>query len=75
MSLKRAADVLTTLLVGLLVGTYVAAKVHFFSRFGVVGLADYVVEHWPYWATLAGVAGLIAVVSRLVDNPERDRRA
>ncbi len=69
MSLKRLADFLVTLLVLVLVGTYVAAKVHFFRRFGVVGLAGYIAEHWPYWAALGAIAALIAVVSRLVDNP------
>ena len=66
---ERSATSLVTLLGLVLVGTYVAAKVHFFRRFGVLGVAGYIVEHWPYWAALGVIAALVAVVSRLADNP------
>jgi hypothetical protein len=37
---------------------YVGAKIHFFSRFGVVSLGDYLDAHWYFWAGMAMVAGV-----------------
>ena len=37
---------------------FVGAKIHFFTRYGVLGPGQYVEEHWPFWAGMAVVAGV-----------------
>jgi hypothetical protein len=36
---------------------YVGAKIHFFSRFAVLRLGDYLEERWYFWAGMALAAG------------------
>jgi hypothetical protein len=42
---------------------YLGAKIHFFSRFGTTGIGDYLEEHWYFWAGMAVVATLGALLS------------
>jgi hypothetical protein len=44
---------------------YVAAKIHFFTRFGTTDLDGYLSEHWPYSAGLAAIAALAWVLASL----------
>ena len=59
------ALLLTTVLV------YLAAKVHFFTRFNASHVDLYVSEHWPLWATM----DLLAVLALLLLRVARDQRA
>jgi hypothetical protein len=56
------------------VGLYVAAKVHFFTRFGATDLNGYIAEHWPYSAGLVALVWAIAWLNRKtgVDTSEKD---
>jgi hypothetical protein len=36
---------------------YVGAKIHFFTRYGVLGPGEYVEEHWLFWAGMAIIGG------------------
>jgi hypothetical protein len=47
------ASIILLVVFGLL---FVGAKIHFFSRYGSLGLGAYLEEHWPLWA------GMIVVV-------------
>jgi hypothetical protein len=42
---------------------YLGAKIHFFSRFGAASIGDYLEEHWYFWAGMAVVAALGALLS------------
>lgn len=44
---------------------YVAAKIHFFTRYGRVGTGVYIREHSVYWVGLAAVLFLVWVISKL----------
>lgn len=44
---------------------YIAAKIHFFTRYGRVATGVYVREHSIYWAGLAAVLFLAWVMSKL----------
>jgi hypothetical protein len=41
---------------------YVGAKIHFFTRFGVMGPGRYIEEHWFFWIGLAVPGGSAASV-------------
>ncbi len=41
---------------------YIAAKIHFFSRYGS---GNFVSEHWPFWAGMAAVGIILAVLDWL----------
>jgi len=43
---------------------YVAAKAHFFVRFGEIAVSEYVAEHWPFWVAALSVALLGRVLER-----------
>ena len=43
---------------------YVAAKAHFFVRFGEIAVSEYVAEHWPFWVAALSVALLGNVFER-----------
>ena len=49
--LKRVGIVLLVIF-GLL---YVGAKIHFFTRYGVLGAGEYVEESWFFWAGMATI--------------------
>jgi hypothetical protein len=50
---------------GLFVVLYIAAKIHFFTRYDPLGVGAYLREHSIYWAAMAATAFLIWVVSKL----------
>jgi len=37
---------------------YVGAKIHFFTRFGLLGPSAYLEEHWSFWAGFAIIGAL-----------------
>jgi len=41
---------------------YIAAKIHFFVRYGS---DNFVSEHWPFWAGMVAVGIVVAVLDRL----------
>jgi hypothetical protein len=49
------ASVFLLVIFGLL---YIAAKIHFFTRYAVLGPGKYVDEHWPLWAGFAIIGGI-----------------
>ena len=49
------ASILLLILFGLL---YIGAKIHFFTRYWLLGPGAYVEEHWPFWAGMAIVGAL-----------------
>jgi hypothetical protein len=66
-----AERVLKILAVTLAVGfaaLYVAAKVHFFTRFDPADLRAYWAEHWPYTAGLVFIAAAIWGVAALLSR-------
>jgi hypothetical protein len=58
----------SAVLVILSVATYVAAKVHFFTRFFRVPLDEHWAEHWPFTAGLVIMAALIWLVGYAADR-------
>jgi len=42
---------------------YIGAKIHFFTRYFKLGPADYLEEHWVFWAAMALVSGILACLS------------
>jgi hypothetical protein len=61
----------TTVLLMLLAAMYVAAKVHFFTRFYALPLEAYWAEHWPLTAALAVAAGLLWLVGYVAERRAR----
>lgn len=59
--LKRAVGITTLVLGACLLLVYIAAKAHFFTRYGVDG---YLREHSVIWLIGAGIAFLLWLVSR-----------
>lgn len=47
---------------------YVAAKVHFFTRFDPAQLRGYWAEHWPYTAALVVIGAFIWAVAALLSR-------
>jgi hypothetical protein len=45
---------------------YLAAKVHFYTRFGgyleAGNLKGYILEHWPFWAAMGVIAVLLLLL-------------
>jgi hypothetical protein len=52
---------------------YVGAKIHFFTRYGVLGPGDYVEEHWPFWAGMAIIGGAGACLGWIRKRIERSK--
>jgi len=71
MSLKKWLDRLWILLLVIFVLLYVAAKVHFFTRYFKLGPAGYLEEHWVFWAAMAIVNGMLAFLSWFKRSVER----
>jgi hypothetical protein len=46
---------------------YVGAKIHFFTRYFLLGPGAYVEEHWPFWAGMA-VVGAVATCLGWIRN-------
>jgi hypothetical protein len=61
---RQTSRVAAIALVGALAVLYLAAKVHFVTRFdGDVG--SYLIGHWPYWAGMAIVGLLLSLAGPL----------
>lgn len=74
--MERVLRVATAVLLVAFGVLYIAAKVHFFTRFGATDLDGYIAEHWPYSAGLTAIAALVWVIAwlsrRIGDNaPEK----
>jgi hypothetical protein len=54
--IRRWADRISIALAIGLVPIYIAAKTHFFLRFGEIPILEYLAEHWPFWAAALVVA-------------------
>jgi ribosome modulation factor len=52
-------------------GLYVAAKVHFFRRYFSLSTADYIAEHWPFWAGMLVLGVLIRLLERFSEPPSQ----
>jgi hypothetical protein len=48
---------------------YIAAKIHFFSRFSQLGTTSYLREHSVYWLAMAAIVSLIWLVERKRNAP------
>jgi hypothetical protein len=68
--LNRALQTATIVLVIGFIALYVAAKVHFFTRF-TGDMSAYWAEHWPYSAGLAFVAAMLWMIGRLAKKGAR----
>ena len=44
---------------------YIAAKIHFFTRFGKLGLDDYIKVHYLFWLGFLLIGGLLWILSRV----------
>jgi hypothetical protein len=61
-------NIFLLVVVGLL---YVAAKIHFFTRFRSLSTSQYLEEHWPFWAGMAIIGGVGAFLERVANRLER----
>jgi hypothetical protein len=73
--MKRLTDRLTVFLLVVFGLLYIAAKVHFFTRYFKLGSRNYLEEHWVFWAAMAIVSGIVACLSRLKRRDERGNSA
>jgi len=64
-------NIVLLILFGLL---YVGAKIHFFSRFGVLSLGDYLEAHWYFWASMALAAGVGIVLNLATKRGEPPKK-
>ncbi len=55
----RRIEIFLLVIFGLL---YIGAKIHFFTRYGVLSTGKYLEEHSLFWAGFAIVGGLLAVL-------------
>ena len=68
MSARNVVRLLSSLLVVFFFGLYIAAKIHFFTRYGHVG---YLREHRIYWAGMAATGFVIWLLTKLFpDGPK-----
>jgi hypothetical protein len=68
MSARYVVQVLSGALVCLFLGLYIAAKIHFFTRYGQV---EYLREHRIYWAGMAATGFLIWLSAKLFPQKPR----
>lgn len=54
----RRAEITLLVMLGFV---YLAAKIHFFTRYQDDS-SRYVAEHWPFWAAMAVIAGAAAIL-------------
>ena len=73
MKRKKVVQVILAILLGLLLAVYIAAKVHFFTRYDPNRQWHYIHAHWIYWALIAALGLLIWLIERLYpENSNRD---
>jgi len=68
MRMRGVIQVLSVGLCGLLVLTYIAAKVDFFTQYFRLGTREYLREHSIYWLAIAAILFLIWLTDRLLHN-------
>ena len=68
MPMRGVIRVLSAGLCGLLVLTYIAAKVDFFTQYFRLGTRGYLKEHSIYWVVIAVILFLIWLTERLLHN-------
>jgi hypothetical protein len=64
-TIHRWSDRISIALAIGLVAIYIAAKTHFFLRFGEIPILAYLAEHWPFWAAALVLALLGSLFERL----------
>jgi len=70
----RTIEVVLLVMLGL---TYLAAKIHFFTRYAAHDYAAYLAEHWPYWAAMAMIVaamGILECVGRVLHSKAKSER-
>ncbi len=65
MSARSVVRILSVTLWVLFVGLYIAAKVHFFTRYGQIGMGRYIREHRIYWAGMGATAFSVWLLAKL----------
>jgi hypothetical protein len=55
-AMEKSSDRIDKVLVFIFILVYVGAKLHFFTRYGELGLGAYLEEHAWFWAGMAIVA-------------------
>jgi len=68
MAAERVLKMLAITLAVSLAVVYVAAKVHFFTRFDPADLRGYWAEHWPFTAGLVVIAAAVWAVAVLLSR-------
>jgi hypothetical protein len=71
MSMKKWTDRLFILFLVVFGMLYIGAKIHFFTRYFKLGPAGYVEKHWVFWAAMAIVSGILALLSWAKTRAER----
>jgi len=67
----KAARLCSAVLLVLFLGLYIAAKIHFFTRYFRASTASYLREHSIIWAAMAALALLSWLVERLFAHQDR----
>jgi len=52
---------------------YIGAKIHFFTRYGLLRLGKYLEEHWRFWAGLAIICAAGARLGWIRKRAERPK--
>ena len=68
MRARGVVRILSATLLVLFLGLYIAAKIHFFTRYGQVG---YLREHRIYWAGMAATAFLAWLLEKIIPHEPR----
>ena len=71
MNLRKSARVISAVLLLLVGAEYLAAKIHFFTRYSALSGADYFHEHRIYWQVMAVTALGLFLLERL--SPEKSK--
>ena len=67
---RKIVRMITLILWGLFVATYMAAKLHFFTRYFQTDLGNYLREHSIYWIGLGAIAFVLWIIEKLF--PEKN---
>ncbi len=52
---------------------YLGAKIHFFTRYAVLGPGGYLEEHWYFWAGMTVIGGAMACTAWIKKRFERPK--